>query len=86
MVIKQITFLMEKLLETVMLSLCYKVLVAGVLQWWFLLENSRSFPEPVPASFKTDLLLVKFEPISVGGSTSGIIYLRRGINCWATAD
>jgi len=33
--------------------------------------------EPVPAGSKTDLLLVKAEPISDGGSASVITYLRR---------
>ena len=34
--------------------------------------------EAMPAGSKTDLLLTKAEPISDGGSTSGITYLRRG--------
>jgi len=34
--------------------------------------------QPVPAGSKTDLLLAKAKPISDGGSTSGITYLRRG--------
>jgi len=33
--------------------------------------------EPVPASSKSDLLLAKAEPISGGGSTSGITHLTR---------
>jgi len=32
----------------------------------------------MPASFKMELLLAKAEPISDGGSASGITYLRRG--------
>jgi len=34
--------------------------------------------KPVPASSKTDLPLAKAKPISNGGSTSVITYLRRG--------
>jgi len=34
--------------------------------------------EPVPAGSKMDLLLSKTKPISDGGSTSGITYLRSG--------
>jgi len=34
--------------------------------------------EPVPAGSRTDPLLAKAEPISDGGSTSGITELRRG--------
>jgi len=34
--------------------------------------------EPTPAGSKTDFPLAKAEPISDGGSTSGITYLRRG--------
>ena len=33
--------------------------------------------EPMPAGSKTDLLLAKAEPISHGGSASGITYLRK---------
>ncbi|KAK4828698.1 hypothetical protein QYF61_000536 [Mycteria americana] len=36
--------------------------------------------EPMPASSKTDLPLAKAEPISNGGSASGITYLRRAKN------
>jgi len=42
----------------------------------------RSFPscliKPVPASSKTDLSLAKAKPISDGGSSSVITYLRKG--------
>ena len=34
--------------------------------------------EPRPAVFKMDPLLAKAEPISDGGSASGITYLRKG--------
>jgi len=34
--------------------------------------------EPVPAGSKTDPLLAKAKPISDGGSTSVITYLRKG--------
>ena len=34
--------------------------------------------KPMPASSKTDLPLAKAEPISDGGSASGITYLRKG--------
>ena len=39
----------------------------------------------MPAGSKTDLPLAKAEPISNGGSASGITYLTRGKNCCATA-
>ena len=45
-------------------------------------RRCRKFPpcliEPMPAGSKTDPLLAKAEPISDGGSASGITYLRRG--------
>jgi len=41
--------------------------------------------EPVPADVKMDPPLTKAEPISDGGSTSVIIYLRRGKNYCALA-
>ena len=41
--------------------------------------------EPTPASSKTGPPLAKAEPISNGGSTSGIMYLRRGKICCVTA-
>ena len=43
-----------------------------------LLEASPCLIEPVPAGYKTDLLLAKTEPISDSGSASGITDLRRG--------
>jgi len=39
----------------------------------------------MPAGSKMDLPLAKAEPISDGGSTSGITQLRRGKKTWATA-
>jgi len=53
-------------------------------------RSCEQFPpcpiEPVSANSKTDLLLAKAKPISDGGSTSGITYLRRGRkNCSKTA-
>jgi len=41
--------------------------------------------ERMPAGSKMDLLLAKAKPISDGGSTSVITYLRRGKNCYTTA-
>ncbi|KAK4817730.1 hypothetical protein QYF61_026530 [Mycteria americana] len=41
--------------------------------------------EPMPDSSKTDPPLAKAEPISDGGSTSGITHLRQGKSCCATA-
>jgi len=58
-----------------------KVFVAGVYRGGFS-ENMQKPPprptEPRPAGSKTDLLLAKAQPISDGGSTSVITYLRRG--------
>jgi len=56
--------------------------VASVRSWQKLL---LCLIEPVPASSKMDLLMAKAEPISDGGSASGITYLRRGKNCCTTA-
>ena len=57
-----------------MLGLCGRVLVAGEgLQGWLLQEAAKSFP-----SSKSDQPLVKAKPISDGGSTSVITYLRSG--------
>jgi len=39
----------------------------------------------MPAGAKTDPLLVKAEPISNGGSASGITQLKRGKSCCVTA-
>ena len=56
--------------------------VAGVLvaeeglQGWLLSEAAGSFP-----GSKSDLPLAKAEPISDGGCTSVIAYLRRGEDC-----
>jgi len=41
--------------------------------------------EPVPDGSKTDPLLAKAKPVSEGGSTSVITYLRRGKTCCETA-
>lgn len=51
-------------------------------------ELPEGFPmsaEAIPASSNRDLLLAKAKHISDGDSTSGIIYVRRGKICCATA-
>jgi len=45
----------------------------------------RCLMEPMPAGSKMDPPLAKAEPISDGGSASGITYLRRGKGCCTTA-
>ena len=55
-------------------SKLFWVLVTAEGLWgWLLSEAARSFP-----SSNSDLPLAKAEPISNGGSTSVIAYLRRG--------
>ena len=57
-----------------MLGLWGRVLVAGEgLQGWLLREAAKSFP-----GSRSDQPLVKAKPISAGGSTSVITYLRSG--------
>ena len=61
--------------------MCGKVLIAGVYRGGFcekLQEASPYLIKPVPASSKTDLPLAKAKPMSNGGSTSVIAYVRRG--------
>ena len=70
-----------------------KVLVAGVrvcvCRGGFCEKMLEAAPscqtEPVPAGSKMDPLLAKAEPISDGGSASGITYLRRGKSHCAAA-
>ncbi|KAK4827207.1 hypothetical protein QYF61_015235 [Mycteria americana] len=56
--------------------------VASVRSCWKL---PLSLMEPMPASSKMDPSLAKAKTISDSGNASGITYLRRGKNCWATA-
>ena len=74
--------------NTGVLGLLGKVLVVGGYRGGLcekLPEASLCPTEPMPADSKMDPPLAKAEPISDGGSNSGITDLRRGENCWATA-
>jgi len=59
-----------------------KVLVAGGAIGVASVRSCEKLPpcliKPVPAGSKVDLLLAKAKPVIDGGSTSVIIYLRRG--------
>jgi len=50
------------------------------------LPEASPLLDPMSDGSKTDLLLAEAEPISDGGSTSGITDLRREKNCCRTAD
>ena len=66
----------------VVLGLRGKVLVAGGATGVASVRSCQKLPlcpiEPMPAGSKTDPQLAKAEPISDGGSASGITDLRRG--------
>jgi len=78
-----------KIIYTSVLGLRGKVLVAGGATGMTAVRSCWKLPlcpiEPVPDGSKTDPLLVKTKPISEGGSTSVIMYLRSGKSCWTTA-
>jgi len=60
-----------------------KAVEAGVYRGGFcqkLREASPRLTKPVPAGSKTDPPLAKAKPISDGGGTSVVTYLRRGKN------